>query len=117
MCWECNVSESRWKCSKCILHDNKQQQRRPTPSSEDSNRSTYVQGSVVLGNHTVGSVPTDIREDQEMDVILFWFRSHTEAPCRQIRKTGEASSGGCFLQQRPMNQRGAHTSPSKRQGL
>lgn len=56
-----------------FLHDNKQQQRRPTPSSEDSNRSTYVQGSVVLGDHTVGSVPTDIREDQEMDVIFFWF--------------------------------------------
>lgn len=73
-----------------FLHDNKQQQRRPTPGSEDSNRFTYMQGSVVLGDHTVGSVPTDICEDQEMDVILFWFRSHTDAPCRQIRKKGEA---------------------------
>lgn len=65
--------------------------KRPIPNSEDSNRSTYMQGSVVLGNHTIGSVPTDIREYQKMDVILFWFRSHTHAPYRQIRKKGKTS--------------------------
>lgn len=83
-------------------YHSKHQENRPTPNLEDNNRSTYMQGSIVLGDHTVGSIPTDICEHQEMDVILFGFRSHTHTPCQEIRKKGEASSGGCCMHQRPM---------------
>lgn len=76
------------KVTGVLSHHDKQQEKRPTLNSEDSNRSTYVQGSIVLGDHTVGSIPTDIREHQEMDVILFWFRSHTHTPYREIKEGG-----------------------------
>lgn len=69
-------------------HTTINKRKRPTLNSEDSNRSTYVQGSIVLGDHAVGSIPTDIREHQEMDVILFWFRSHTHTPYREIKEGG-----------------------------
>lgn len=61
------------KVTGVLSYHNKQQEKRPTLNSEDSNRSTYMQGSIVLGNHTIGSIPTDVGEHQEMDVILFGF--------------------------------------------
>lgn len=98
-----NVSEPRKiqrleKVPGVLSYHNKQQEKRPTPNSEDSNRSTYMQGSIVLGDHTIGPISTDIREHQEMDTILFGFRSHTHTSCREIRKKGKPVpvTAGCI---------------------
>lgn len=44
---------------------------------------TYLQRLVVLCNNTICSVTTDICEDQEMNVVLFWFRSYIKSSCNK----------------------------------
>ena len=58
-----------------------------------------MQGPVVLGYHTVGSIPTDIGQHQKMDTILLWFRGHTHTPCGQKKKKKKPryGHGSCTL--------------------
>lgn len=68
--------------TRCVsLHSNKHWD----PTWGGSPGITYVQGSVVLGNHAVRPVPTDIGQHQKVDRVLLRFGGHTHAPCRWTR--------------------------------
>ena len=57
-----------------------------TQFQKEAVRTTYVQGSVVLRHHAIGSVAADVGQHQKVDTVLSGLRGHTQSPCRKRKE-------------------------------